>query len=268
MLTTALSQHKHFCQLQDAEWSTNPQPEVKNCGWQYFGRNSCGWAPWRVAACVDLSVFHQSPPVQKAYRAVSEWEWRARKSGKLPLALPQRRDFPLLRPRVCLTFPKQNTELPNSSLHFPPTASHILPSFKNQTIAWILSICKSILCCSPPDTVWNVPPDKMCSAPPSPTPSPTLPVCLCLHLLLLSGMFLLALQCTMVTRVTSFFLAGQEDGRERRETVAPTNQGAGCMNSNQLMKCLVLEDLWPSQPSIKLFLLQTERSTEVKFNII
>lgn len=48
-------------------------------------------------------------------------------------------------------------------------------------------------------------------------------------------MFLPALLCTMVTRVTSFFLAGQEDGRKRRETVTPTNQGAGYINSYQLM---------------------------------
>lgn len=39
-------------------------------------------------------------PVQRAYRGASEWELRVRKSGKLPLALPQRRDFPLLRPPV------------------------------------------------------------------------------------------------------------------------------------------------------------------------
>lgn len=68
---------------------------------------------------------------------------------------------------------------------------------------------------------------------------PTLPVCewfrRSLHLPLLSGMFPLALLCTMVTRVTSFFLAGQEDGRKRRETVTPTNQGAGYINSYHLM---------------------------------
>lgn len=50
---------------------------------------------------VWISPFSPSlTPVQKAYRAVSEWELRARKSGKLPLARPQRRDFPLPRPRV------------------------------------------------------------------------------------------------------------------------------------------------------------------------
>lgn len=69
---------------------------------------------------------------------------------------------------------------------------------------------------------------------------PTLPVCerfrRSLHLLLLlSGMFLLARQCTMVTRVTSFFLAGQEYGRKRRERVTPTNQSAGYINSDHLM---------------------------------
>lgn len=74
---------------------------------------------------------------------------------------------------------------------------------------------------------------------PSRNVPPTLPVCewfrRSLHLLLLSGMFPLALLCTMVTRVTSFFLAGQEDGRKRRETVTPTNQGAGYINSYHLM---------------------------------
>lgn len=38
--------------------------------------------------------------VQKAYRVVSEWEFRARESGKLPLALSQHGDFPLLLPHV------------------------------------------------------------------------------------------------------------------------------------------------------------------------
>lgn len=37
----------------------------------------------------------------------------------------------------------------------------------------------------------------------------------------LSGMFLLALLRTMVTGVTSLFLAGQRDGNKRRETLTP-----------------------------------------------
>lgn len=91
------------------------------------------------------------------------------------------------------------------------------------------------------------------TSPPT-THTHTLPVCewfqWSLHLLPFSGMFLLAPLCTMVTRVTSFFLAGQEDGRKRRETVTPTNQGTVYFNSYQLMnEELALDDLWPSRPS-------------------
>lgn len=56
-------------------------------------------------------------PVQRVYREVSEGELRVRKSGKLPLALPQRRDFPLLRPRVSVWF------FPNKTLSLQTQAS-------------------------------------------------------------------------------------------------------------------------------------------------
>ena len=41
-----------------------------------------------------------------------------------------------------------------------------------------------------------------------------------------SGMFLLAPLCTMATRVTSLFLAGQRDGYKRRDTT-PSNEDPG-----------------------------------------
>lgn len=91
-------------------------------------------------------------PVQRVYREVSEGELRVRKSGKLPLALPQCRDFPLLRPRVSVWFfPKQNTEPPNSSLHFPPTASHIFPYSKTKWLDWSW-VFSTMFCCLPHDT--------------------------------------------------------------------------------------------------------------------
>lgn len=103
---------------------------------------------------------------------------------------------------------------------------------------------------------------------------PTLPVCewfqRSLHLLLLFGMFLLALLCTMVTRVTSSFLAGQEDGRKRRETMTPTNQGAGYSHSYHLMNEVlgVGVSLTLSAVNKTTFLLQTDRYSEVKLIII
>lgn len=103
-------------------------------------------------ACCCLCGSLRFPPVQKAYRAGSEWELRARKSGKLPLALPQRRDFPLPRPHVSVWLFLNKTlrlQPPTSSLHFPPTASHIFPHLKTK---WS-SFYKSIFCGSPHDTV-------------------------------------------------------------------------------------------------------------------
>lgn len=90
-----------------------PAAGSRNVWLTNFGRNSCGWcvgALWISLCPSGLTT------VQKAYTGVSEWELRARKSGKLPLALPWRRDFPLLRPRGSpRLFPKQKHSGPPTS---------------------------------------------------------------------------------------------------------------------------------------------------------
>lgn len=133
MLTNTLSQHTRFCQLQNAEWSTNLQHQAEMCGWQYVGRNSCGWAPWRVAACVDLSVFLQSHPSTEGLQS-SQWVGvKSKEVRKTTAGSASAQGLSTATAScVCLPFPKQNTEPPNSSLHFPPTASHIFPHWKTK----------------------------------------------------------------------------------------------------------------------------------------
>lgn len=70
-------------------------------GEECFERNSCGWILHMfVCGGGTISPSAALSLVQKAYRVVSEWEFRARESGKLPLALSQHGDFPLLLPHV------------------------------------------------------------------------------------------------------------------------------------------------------------------------
>lgn len=219
----------------------------KKCGWQCFGRNSCGWAGQCVAACVDLSVFLQSYPSTEGLQR-SQWVGvKSKEVRKTTTGSASSQGLSTATAScICLTFPKQNTEPPNSSFHFPPADSHIFfhiqkpndsPDLEHlQVRSAARHICfvdKSYIRNKPRlPAVQKCPPD-----PPPHTHTHTLPVCewfqQSLHLLPLSGMFLLAPLCTMVTRVTSFFLAGQDDGRKRRETVTPTNQGAGYFKSYQ-----------------------------------
>lgn len=114
------------CQLQQTERSTNLQQEAEKCGWQCFGRNSCGWAGQCVAACVDLSVFLQSYPSTEGLQR-SQWVGvKSKEVRKTTTGSASAQGLSTATAScICLTFPKQNTEPPNSSFHFPPADSHI-----------------------------------------------------------------------------------------------------------------------------------------------
>lgn len=160
----------HRFLLDDAIWCTVPahgfltapecwmkhKPAVwsRKCGWQCFGRNTCGWAPWRVAASVHLSVFLLSYPSTEGLQR-SQWvgvkskEVRKTTTGSASAQGLSTATASCIR----LIFPKQNTEPPNSSLPFPPMASHIFPYSKTKWLDWSW-VFSTMFCCLPHDTVF------------------------------------------------------------------------------------------------------------------
>lgn len=137
MLSDVLCQHMGFWQFQNAEWSTNKQYEVENVVDSVLkeivvdGHHGVLLPVWTSPSFSCLT------PVQRVYREVSEWELRVRKSGKLPLALPQRRDFPLLRPRVSVCFSQTKYWASKLKPPFPTNGFPYFSIFKNQMIGLI-----------------------------------------------------------------------------------------------------------------------------------
>lgn len=155
LLSDLLCEHMRSCQLQHTEWSINLQHEAEKCGWQCFGRNSCGRAGQCVAACVDLSVFLQSYPSTEGLQR-SQWVGvKSKEVRKTTTGSASAQGLSTATAScICLTFPKQNTEPPNSSFHFPPADSHIY--FPYSKTKWLhrFGALTSTFCCSPHDTLF------------------------------------------------------------------------------------------------------------------